>query len=204
MKIKICGITNLKDAVDACYAGADALGFVFYKPSPRYISPNDAKEIIANLPPFIQTVGLFVNETIENINEISKISNIDLAQIIDDTGFDDDTNRPKYDNLVVRYIKVVRAKTKEDILKYNHEYRLIDSFVDGFGGMGHRLNISLFDGVDCSKIILAGGLTSENVKELKGYNFYAIDVSSGVELKKGIKDKQKMVDFVSMVNELHR
>lgn len=200
MKIKICGITNLKDALDASNAGADALGFVFYKPSPRYITPLEASKIIAHLPPFVQAVGLFVNETTQNINEISKISNIDLAQIIDD----DENISLNYNELEVRYIKVVRAKTKEDILKNQDDYRLIDSFVEGFGGMGHRLNLELFDGVDCSKIILAGGLTSENVKELKGFNFYAVDVSSGVEQKKGIKDAQKMINFVSLVNELHR
>ena len=93
MKIKICGITNLEDAINATNAGADALGFVFYKQSPRYISPSDARNIIDKLPPFIQAVGLFVNETIQNINDISKISNIDLAQIIDDNCFDQKDNK---------------------------------------------------------------------------------------------------------------
>lgn len=204
MKIKICGITNLQDAIDACNAGADALGFVFYKESPRYISPYEAKKIIANLPPFVQAVGLFVNETIENINKISRDSNIDLAQIIDDNCFDNKGDESTYDNLEVRYVKVIRAKEKEDILKYQEEYRLIDAFVEGFGGQGKRLELSWFDGIDCSKITLAGGLDSENIKELKGYNFYSVDISSGVEQKKGIKDKQKMIDFVKAVNELQR
>lgn len=204
MKIKICGITNLEDAINATNAGADALGFVFYKQSPRYISPSDARNIIDKLPPFVQAVGLFVNETIQNINDISKISNIDLAQIIDDNCFDQKDNKGNYEELDIRYIKVIRAKTKDDVLKYKNEYRLIDSFVEGFGGMGHRLNLDFFNDVDCSKIILAGGLTKDTISELEGFNFYGIDVSSGVELSKGIKDKQKMIEFVSTVNELHR
>jgi phosphoribosylanthranilate isomerase len=204
MKIKICGITNLQDAIDACNAGADALGFVFYKESPRYITPQNAKKIIDNLPPFVQAVGLFVNETIENINHISRVSNIDLAQIIDDNCFDSKGDDSVYDNLEVRYVKVIRAKAKEDVMKYKDEYRLIDAFVEGFGGQGTRLELSWFDGMDCSKITLAGGLNSDNVKELKGYNFYSVDISSGVEITKGKKDKNKMLEFVKVVNELHR
>jgi len=204
MKIKICGITNLEDAIDACNAGADALGFVFYKPSPRYITPENAKKIIADLPPFVQAVGLFVNETIENINHTSRISNIDLAQIIDDNCFDSKGDDSVYDNLEVRYVKVIRAKEKEDVLKYKEEYRLIDAFVDGFGGQGTRLELSWFDGLDCSKITIAGGLNKDNVKELKGYNFYSVDISSGVEISKGKKDKNMMIEFVKNVNELHR
>lgn len=196
MKIKICGITNLEDAMDACYAGADALGFVFYKPSPRYIEPIDAKLIIEKLPPFVQAVGLFVNETAETINQISKESNIDLAQIITD-------NETIFDDLEIRFIKVVRAKSKEDVIQNQDTFRLIDAFVEGYGGMGTRLNLDWFDGIDCSKIILAGGLDSENVKELKGYNFYSVDISSGVEISKGKKDKKKMINFVKAVNELY-
>ena len=202
-KIKICGITNLDDALGACEAGADALGFVFYKPSPRYIDPRKAKEIIAHLPPFVQAVGLFVNETVSTINHIANLSNIDLAQIIDDACFDQFGDPSVYDHLEVRYLKVIRARGREDVIRYKDEYRLIDSFVPGFGGMGHRLELSFFDGIDCSKIILAGGLTSENLRELYGYNFYGVDVSSGVEISKGIKSLQKMKDFVSVVNELH-
>ena len=204
MKIKICGITNLEDAIDACNAGADALGFVFYKESPRYITPQNARKIIAELPPFVQVVGLFVNETIENINHISRISNIDLAQIIDDNCFDSKGDDSIYDALEVRYVKVIRVKEKADVLKYKEEYRLIDAFVEGFGGQGTRLELSWFDGIDCSKITLAGGLNSENVKELKGYNFYSVDISSGVEIAKGKKDKEKMIQFVKAVNELHQ
>ncbi len=195
-RIKICGITNLKDAIDAIEAGADALGFVFYSKSARYIEPESAKKIIKQLPPFVQMVGLFVNETPENIKHITKISIIDTAQIHFDV--EDDF----FDTLEIKFIKVVRAKSKEDILKYKDEYRLVDAFVSEFGGEGKRLNLKWFDGIDCSKITLAGGLTEQNLKELKNYNFCSIDVSSGVEISKGKKDKKKMIDFCKEANEI--
>jgi phosphoribosylanthranilate isomerase len=196
VRVKICGITNLKDAIDAIEAGADALGFVFYTKSPRYIEPNDAKNIIKYLPPFIQSVGLFVNETAQNINYIASISSIDLAQI------HFETDDKLFEDLNIKSLKVIRAKKKEDILKYNNEYRIIDAFVESYGGEGKRLNLEWFDNVDCSKIILAGGLNSSNIDELKRYKFYSLDVSSGVELKKGIKDKQKIINFINKANEL--
>lgn len=198
MRVKICGITNIKDALDAVEAGADALGFVFYPKSARYIEPQDARNIIKQLPPFVQAVGLFVNETVENIDFISKISKIDIAQI------HFEANDELFEQLDVKSLRVVRAKIKEDILKYNDEYRIVDAFVEQYGGEGKRLNLEWFEGVDCSKIILAGGLTALNVEEIKGFNFYSLDVSSGVEVKKGIKDKKKMKEFVNNVYELYK
>jgi phosphoribosylanthranilate isomerase len=198
MRVKICGITNLEDALDAIEAGADALGFVFYEKSKRYIDPKEAREIIKQLPPFVQTVGLFVQMYPGQIDFICKLSGVDTAQI------HFEVEKPFFDSLQTRHIKVVRAQSKEDLELYKNEYRIVDAFVPEFGGEGKRLELSWFEGIDCSKIILAGGLTSENVKELKGYNFYSVDVSSGVELKKGIKDKQKMKDFVNSVNEVSK
>ena len=197
MKIKICGITNIEDALDAVSAGAHALGFVFYDKSPRYITPQDALKIIKVLPPFIKMVGLFVNETPKKINEISKISKIDLAQIINEN------STKEYFNLIeINYIQVIRAKSKHDILEYKNEYILIDAFVESFGGSGKRVELKWFENIECSKIILAGGLDSNNVQELKKYNFYGVDVSSGVEIRKGKKDKTKMTNFIKAVNEI--
>jgi len=196
MRVKICGITNLKDAIDAINAGADALGFVFYPKSARYIEPSVAKDIIKQLPPFVQSVGLFVNETAQTVNNISKISQIDLAQI----HFEADETF--YKELEVKAIKVVRAQSHEDLNLYKDEYRIVDAFVPEYGGEGKRLNLDWFKGLDCSRIILAGGLTSDNLEELKGFNFYSLDVSSGVELKKGLKDKQKIISFINRANEL--
>ncbi len=197
MRVKICGITNLQDALEAINAGASALGFVFYKKSPRYIEPLKAKEIAEKLPPFVQTVGLFVNETEEFINEVCTDAKMQLAQIIDD--FD----VLNYEKIAPKYIKVIRAKEKKDLLNLNKEYYLVDAFVDNFGGEGKRIALDWFESIDCSKFILAGGLTTENLKEINGFGFYGVDVSSGVESEvKGIKDRQKMIDFVKEANEI--
>jgi phosphoribosylanthranilate isomerase len=197
MRVKICGITNLQDALDAVYAGASALGFVFYKKSPRYIEPLKAKEIVEKLPPFVQVVGLFVNENEDFINEICFESKMQLAQIIDDNEI------VNYDLLKVKYIKVLRVKEEKDLRNLNKEYYLVDAFVDSFGGEGKRVALEWFEDIDCSRLILAGGLTAKNLKEINGFGFYGIDVSSGVESEvKGRKDRQKMVDFLKEANEI--
>jgi phosphoribosylanthranilate isomerase len=192
-KIKICGITNLKDAIDAIEAGANALGFVFYTKSARYIEPIEVKKIIDQLPPFVQTIGLFVEESSLNIDYIMKIAKLDTAQI------HFEANDELYNNLDSKYIKVIRAKSKEDILKHSSEYRIIDAFVPEYGGEGKRLELDWFKDIDCSKIIIAGGLNAKNLNELKEFNFYGVDVSSGVEAQKGKKDKQKMINFCKLV-----
>ncbi len=190
MRTKICGITSYKDAMVAIDAGADALGFVFYEKSPRYISPSDAKKIIDKLPPFVEKVALFVNVDAKVINSYMQESGATLAQL----HFEASTEL--YKQLLVPYIKVVRAKSKEDILRYSDEYRLVDAYCEAYGGAGKRINIEWFDGIDCSKIILAGGLDSTNVASLKKYGFYGVDVSSGVEVSKGIKDALKVKEFI--------
>lgn len=192
-RVKICGITNLHDALDAVEAGADALGFVFYKASPRYISPVDAKAIVDELPPFVERVGLFVNEDAAVIDKICHEAGIELAQI------HFDAPDGLYEALSVKYLKVVRAQTAEDLHRYEDEYRIVDAFVEGYGGAGKRIDPSWFEGVDCSKMILAGGLTAENVLQMRRFGFYAFDVSSGVEQRKGKKDKIEMKKFIKAV-----
>ncbi len=192
MRVKICGITNYEDAKYAIDVGADALGFVFYPNSPRYISPQNTKKIIAKLPPFVEIVGLFVNTTYQETNEISKISGITLAQI--HFGADDNF----YNNLSIRHIKVVRAKSKEDIKNYQDEYRIVDAFVDSYGGAGKRVNLQWFNNIDKKKIILAGGLNTNNLSEVINKGFYGVDVSSGVEQSKGKKDKILVKNFIEM------
>ncbi|PLY06121.1 MAG: N-(5'-phosphoribosyl)anthranilate isomerase [Arcobacter sp.] len=196
MKVKICGITNLEDALAAIEAGADALGFVFYDKSPRYIDQFEAKRIVEQIPPFIQTVGLFVNENSTFINQICTNAKMQLAQIIDDDQYTD------FVSLNYKHIKVVRAQSEKDIIENQDEYVLIDAFVESFGGEGKRVALEWFKHVDCSKIILAGGLNENNLQELKGLGFYGVDVSSGVELSKGKKDKLKMINFVKAANEI--
>jgi len=189
-KVKICGITNLEDALCAIEAGSDALGFVFYEKSPRYISPQNALKIVKKLPPFVQCIGLFVNATCEIIELTCKASKMSLAQI------HFDVKDEFYDRLEINALRVVRATCKEDILQYEDEYRIVDAFVENYGGEGKRVNLDWFSGVDCSKIILAGGLNVNNLHEVKSLNFYGFDVSSGVELSKGKKDHKKVVKFI--------
>lgn len=196
MRTKICGITNIDDALIAVEAGANALGFVFYKKSPRYIEPKKVREIVKSLPPFIQIVGLFVNENDDFINNVCSEALIDMAQIYDDN------LSLNYGNLKYKYTKVVRAKSRDDILKNKDKYVLIDAFVEEFGGAGKRVALEWFKDIDCSTFILAGGLNENNLKELKGYNFFGVDVSSGVEVEKGKKDKQKIFDFIKIANEI--
>lgn len=191
MRVKICGITNLEDAMNAIKSGADALGFVFYPESPRYIIPAEAKSIIKQLPPFIEKVGLFVNATADDVNKTCRECGCTLAQI----HFEADPSF--YDALEIPYLRVIRAQNPEDIKTYPDEYRLIDAYCEAYGGSGKRLNIEWFEGVDCSKIILAGGLNPENVSSLKSYNFYGVDVSSGVELSKGKKDPNAVLKFIT-------
>jgi phosphoribosylanthranilate isomerase len=196
LRVKICGITNYTDAMASIEAGADALGFVFYKESPRYISPSDAKKIIDKLPPFVGRVGLFVHEGVDTINTISKYCNLTVSQI------HFEVDEESLNHLDVRALPVIRAKSPEDILKYENRYRLVDVYSPEYGGTGKRINLEWFDGVDCSKIILAGGLTPENVLEVKKYNFFGVDVSSGVEKIKGRKDHQKIRQFIKNAKDL--
>jgi phosphoribosylanthranilate isomerase len=196
MEVKICGITNLDDAMNAINAGANALGFVFYDKSPRYIDPFKAREIVKELPPFIHTVGLFVNENSSFINQVCTNAKMQLAQVIDDDNY---TN---FLSLNYNYINVIRAKCEKDVLENNDRYILVDAFVESFGGEGKRVALEWFKHANCSKIILAGGLTESNLSELKGFGFYGVDVSSGVEESKGKKDKQKMINFIKVANEI--
>jgi phosphoribosylanthranilate isomerase len=190
MRVKICGITNLDDALFAIHSGADALGFVFYPESPRYISVENAKVIITQLPPFVEKVALFVNEIPETIRSICLETGCTLSQIHFDVT-DDFFSAVNFPTL-----RVIRAQKREDILLYADEYRLIDAYCEAYGGSGKRLNIEWFEGIDCSKIILAGGLSPENIESVKPYGFYGVDVSSGVEASKGKKNPLLVETFI--------
>ncbi|NPA54752.1 MAG: phosphoribosylanthranilate isomerase [Epsilonproteobacteria bacterium] len=190
MRVKICGITNYQDAIYASNQGADALGFVFYPKSPRYITPQSAKEIIAALPPFITKVALFVNQTAQQIDEICDFIQADYAQI------HFDATKELYDNLKTKHIKVIRAASQDDIWKYPNEVRIIDAFTHQYGGSGKRIDLRWFECIDKSKIILAGGLNVDNIDEVVNLGFYGVDVSSGVEQQKGKKDLLKVAQFI--------
>ncbi len=189
MHVKICGLTNYDDAMYAAEAGADALGFVFYKNSPRYIDFESCSKIIEKLPPFVTKVGLFVESTKEQIEQSSRVIKIDIAQI----HFDVTSNF--LDSIEFKTLPVIRAKSAKDIEKFTN-YKLVDAYCESYGGSGKRLNLRWFKDIDCSKITIAGGLKPENLEQLRGFNFYGVDVSSGVEEFKGKKSFKKVKDFI--------
>ncbi len=191
MRVKICGITSYEDAMTAIAAGADALGFVFYPPSPRFITPDAAAQIIKRLPPFVEKVGLFVNMDAADVNAAAARSGITLVQIHFDAPDD------FFEALTCHYVRVIRAQNAQDVHAHSDEYRLIDAYCEGYGGMGKRLNLEWFENTDCSKIILAGGLTPENVSECLRFGFYGLDVSSGVEASRGKKDPELVRRFIA-------
>jgi phosphoribosylanthranilate isomerase len=204
IKIKICGMTNLDDALAAADAGADALGFNFYKKSPRYIEPQKAAEIIAQLPPFIMPVGIFVNEHEDRIREIQQLACIPTVQLHGDES-------PEFcQRFASHAIKAFQVKDKES-LKVMAHYRvgafLLDSYRDGIrGGTGVTFDWHLaVVAKTFGKIILAGGLTPENVVEaVKLVQPYAVDVAGGVEKEKGIKDHAKVKKFIIEVRRASR
>ena len=196
MKVKICGITNLQDAMHAIACGADALGFVFYEKSPRFITVEQAREIIDQMPPFVEKVGLFVEKGAKEIEHMARKSHITLAQI------HFDVDRDFLDSIAFPTLPVVRAKSAEDIARFSDRYRLVDAYCEAYGGSGKRLDLEWFAESDNSKIILAGGLTAETLAEMKGYGFYGVDVSSGTEKQKGIKDPGKVERFIAHAKSL--
>lgn len=182
--------------MSAIDSGADALGFVFYDKSPRYITPQKAGEIIKLLPPFVEKVGLFVNHSALEINSMSTDAHITLAQIHFDAS--DET----LSALEVPYIEVKRIRSKQELQNLDNRYYLVDAYCEAYGGVGKRINLEWFDDIDCSKLILAGGLSPENINELAGYNFFGADVSSSVEHSKGLKDPKKVALFIQRAKAL--
>ena len=197
IQIKICGITNIDDAMAAADSGADALGFVFFKKSPRYITPEKAAAIISRLPVFVTSVGVFVDEPGEEILKIVEETGIDVIQLHGD-------EPPESCLLPRRVIKGIRVKSLESLEPLS-EYQnivsafLLDAYAPGMpGGTGQVFNWEIaIEAKKFGRIILAGGLTPENISEaIKRVRPYAIDVSSGVELGKGKKDHQKIRLFI--------
>ncbi len=195
VKVKICGITNSDDALAAVEFGADALGFVFFKGSPRYISPDDAGNIIRRLPPFITAVGVFVDEKTEEMEKIMSRALIDSAQL-------HGHEPPEACLMNRRVIKAIRVKELSDLEPLKH-YRvsafLLDTYTpESFGGTGRLFSWDIaVEAKQFGRIIIAGGLSPDNVeKAVRWVRPYAVDVSSGVEEAKGKKDHKKLRLFI--------
>ena len=199
-RIKICGITRIEDALAACAAGADALGFVFHPPSPRNVTPDAAREIIARLPPFVTTVGLFVDRAPAEVERVAADVPLDLLQ------FHGDETPELCARFGRPYFKAVRMRPGVDLLEYARRFGaaralLLDAYVSGtHGGTGTRFDWRLVPSNLSLPIVLSGGLTPENIgAAVRTLRPWAVDVSSGVEAAPGIKDPQRLRDFIAGV-----
>jgi phosphoribosylanthranilate isomerase len=197
VRIKICGLTRPEDVDAAVAAGADAVGFVFYPESSRYVSAQQAAALARRLPPFVLSVGLFVNAAPAEIQAALEVVPLNLLQFHGDESPEDCQRwqRP--------YIRAARVTPELDLLQYATRFSsaralLLDAFVPGFGGAGKVFDWSLIPPSLPLPLILSGGLTPQNVGEaVRRVRPAAVDVSSGVESAAGIKDPQRMADFVA-------
>ena len=202
-KIKICGITNQIDALHAAHAGVDALGFIFYKKSPRNVSPNVVKSIVANLPPFVLPIGVFVNEEAKMIRDIVDKCGLALAQIHGDetAEFCESLGRPVIRGIRLRdrntFLAMAECKGRAGVRGF-----VLDAFFqDSYGGTGKKADWDLAkEAAKSFSFFLAGGLTPNNVQEaIQKVRPYGVDVSSGVESAVGKKDPAKIQAFVQAV-----
>lgn len=198
VRVKICGITRLEDLHAACEAGADALGFVFYDKSPRKVSIDTAAELVRALPPFVQSVGLFVDAEPADIEAVLASVPLDLLQ------FHGDETPEQCARYARPFLKAIRVKADTDLLKCAADFEaarglLLDAYVPGVpGGTGERFDWSLIPPDLPVPVVLSGGLEPGNVAEaVRCIRPWAVDVSSGVEASKGIKDALKMARFIA-------
>lgn len=201
VRAKICGITSPEDALLAVNAGADAIGLVFYPPSPRYVSPETARAICEVVPPFVTIVGLFVDHLRKDIREICESIPLGLLQFHGDESEADcqGHGRP--------YIKAVRVRDHETVVAASEQYQsaiglLVDTYQPGLpGGTGKVFDWSLLPEQCTKPLILAGGLSPSNVQEaIAQVRPFGVDVSGGVEKAKGVKDPEKVFKFIKEVS----
>jgi phosphoribosylanthranilate isomerase len=200
--VKICGITRVEDALTAAHCGAQAIGLIFYRPSPRYVSPSQAAGIVRALPPFVTAVGLFVDAGTAEIRAVVTEAKCQLLQF-------HGNETPEFcREFGLPYVKAVRVRPEVNLLQYAHDYRdaqglLLDAFVQGtHGGTGTSFDWTLIPRAMPLPVILSGGLSPENVKQaVRAVRPWAVDVSSGVEAAPGIKDAARIAAFISGVRD---
>ena len=204
-RAKICGITRIEDIHSAVHAGVDAIGFVFYAPSPRYVTFAQAQQLAHHIPAYVQLVGLFVNASSDEILQVLKNVPLDIVQF-----HGDESPEQCHDIAKIvgrRWYKAIQVKPDLDIIKIIKNYQqagasavLLDAWhPDLKGGTGHQFDWSQFPKLDIP-LILAGGLKPDNIEEaIKTTGAYAVDVSGGVESAKGIKDQQLIEHFMQGV-----
>jgi len=200
-RIKICGLTREEDVDAAVAAGADAIGFVFYPPSPRYIAPQRAAELARRIPPFVDVVGLFVNEAPEFVRAACEALPINVLQ------FHGDEDAAYCRQFARPYLRAARVRPGLDLVEFASSFPdargvLLDAFVEGYGGGGHVFDWTLIPSNLPSYLVLSGGLTADNIGDaIRRVRPVAVDVSSGVEAGKGIKDHSKIAAFVAAVRK---
>lgn len=198
-RIKICGITRACDLSDAVAAGVDALGFVFYPPSPRFLAMEAAAELVRKVPPLVTRVGLFVNADPVFVRSVMEAVPLELLQ------FHGEESAEYCEQFGKPYLKAARVRPDLDLLEFARAYPsaqglLLDAWVEGYGGAGQSFDWSLIPGELPLPMVLSGGLHVDNVGEaVSKIHPWAVDVSSGVEYAKGVKDAGKMAAFVAAV-----
>ena len=196
VKVKVCGMTNLKDTLVAVEEGADAVGFIFYKKSPRSVTMKLVREIILELPPFVDTVGVFVDETAEQINKIADNCNLDLIQL---HGNESPTFCKRMRRRVIKAFRVKDMQSVKKLSSYQVSGFLLDTFSESLqGGTGKVFDWNLaLPAKKMGPVIMAGGLTPNNVQQaIRQVRPYGVDVCSGVESQPGIKDHKKIRAFL--------
>lgn len=203
VRVKVCGITRSEDAIAAVQNGVDAIGFVFWPYSTRYIDPESARRIAEVIPPFICTVGVYVDPDAAWVEETARAAKLNLLQFHGDES-------PEFCNQFSQpYIKAIRVKPDTDLLQYAQRYGaakglLLDTYAANMpGGTGHAFDWQLIPQQLSLPLILSGGLNPDNVaRAIKQTQPWAVDVSSGVEASKGIKDEKKIIAFMQGVKQL--
>ena len=209
-RIKICGLTRPEDVQAAVAAGADALGFVFYDKSPRHVSAVQARALIAQIPPFITPVGLFVNASAEEVEQVLDHAPISLLQFHGDETLEQCCEiASRVQRHFMRAVRVKADMKPADLVEYDRQYRsssewfaglLLDAFVEGYGGGGKVFDWSLISKEIAPRLVLSGGLSAQNATEaVCQVRPWAVDVSSGVESAKGIKDAARIGAFIGAV-----
>lgn len=198
--VKICGVSRIEDALVAARSGAHAIGLVFYRPSSRYVTPVQARDIIRALPPFVTAVGLFVDATETEIRETIAVAPVGLLQF-------HGGETPEFcRRFGLPYIKAVRVRPETDLLQYARDFHdakalLLDAYVEGtHGGTGRSFDWSVIPRTLTLPVVLSGGLNARNVAgAIQQVRPWAVDVSSGVEAAPGIKDAAKVAAFIAGV-----
>ena len=209
-RIKICGLTRPEDVGAAVACGADALGFVFYPKSPRYVTASQAGDLMAAVPPLVSTVALFVNPSVDEVLAVAALAPFAQLQFHGDetaahcASIAGALNRP-----FMRVFRVKPDTSAADLLEYEHQYRsasrlfsglLLDTYVDAYGGAGKVFDWSLIPKELAPRVVLSGGLSVQNATDaVMRVRPYAVDVSSGIEQDKGIKDAVKIRAFIEAV-----